>query len=353
MLREWLLFSFLGGPLQVLGHGNMMWPPTWFDPNGTIGLTPGGFMHGDYETAPNMWFTNWTFIPGKPTLDPSLYSMPDFHGSAYEVWDKVHCFTSSGYGDVCPTWYPTYPDRNPWMAPGTAPLFSPCGIAGGNPLGIQGCDYKTTSDGKVVPGTEFCTWGGYSFGPDARDLEWPDAVFTEWERGGTAEVGWAIKANHGGGYSYRLCKVGEDGPGAVTEECFQRTPLKFASEDSWVQYGTDVDSNVVFKANRTTEGTFPPGSEWTMIPIPVCNSTDMGWLNPDCPNGFEFPPRGTGLHGLGEVVWAPGAVFFQWTLMDQVVVPKDLEPGDYVLSFRWDNEATPQVWNACSNVRLI
>ena len=37
-------------------------------------------MHGDYETAPNMWFTNWTFIPGKPTLDLSLYSMPDFHG---------------------------------------------------------------------------------------------------------------------------------------------------------------------------------------------------------------------------------------------------------------------------------
>ena len=108
MLPEWLLFSFLG-PLQVLGHGNMMWPPTWFDPNGTIGLTPGGFMHGDYETAPNMWFTNWTFIPGKPTLDPSLYSMPDFHGSAYEVWDKVHCFTSSGYGDVCLIWYPTYP----------------------------------------------------------------------------------------------------------------------------------------------------------------------------------------------------------------------------------------------------
>mgnify|MGYP001428471653 CR=1 FL=1 len=138
-----------------------------------------------------------------------------------------------------------------------------------------------------------------------RALEWPDAVSIEWVRGDKAEVGSAIKANHGGGYSYRLCKVGEDGPGAVTEECFQRTPLKFASEDSWVQYGSDLESNVVFKANRTTEGTYPPGSEWTMIPIPVCNSTDMGWLNADCPRGFEFPPRGTGLHGLGEVVWAP------------------------------------------------
>merc|ERR1711971_1460962 len=51
MFLERLLFSLLGA-LSVHGHGNMMWPPTWFDPNGTIGLTPGGFMHGDYETAP-------------------------------------------------------------------------------------------------------------------------------------------------------------------------------------------------------------------------------------------------------------------------------------------------------------
>ena len=63
----------------------------------------------------------------------------------------------------------------------------------------------------------------------------------------------------------------------------------------------------------------------------------MGWLNPDCLNGFEFPPRGTGLHGLGETVWAPGAVFFQWTLMDEVEVPANLVPGEYVLSFRYRN----------------
>ena len=31
------------------------------------------------------------------------------------------------------------------------------------------------------------------------------------------QVGWGIIANHGGGYSYRLCKEGED----LTEECFQ------------------------------------------------------------------------------------------------------------------------------------
>ena len=103
-----------------------------------------------------------------------------------------------------------------------------------------------------------------------------------------------------------------------------------------MQYGWDETKRVTFKANRTTEGTYPAGSEWTMNPIPVCNSTDMGWLNPDCLNGFEFPPRGTGLHGLGETLWAPGAVFFQWTLMDEVAVPANLVPGEYVLSFRSD-----------------
>ena len=203
MLHTSLLLYILG-PLSVLGHGNMMWPPTWFDPNGTVGLTPGGFMHGEYDTAPNMWYSNWTFIPGEPTLDPSLYSMPDFHGDAYKVWDKVHCFTSIGETDVCPTWYPTSFERNPWMVPGNAEVFSPCGIAGGNPYGIEGCDYKNG---------DFCTWGGYSFGPDARDLDWKDAVWTEWPRGEKVEVGWGLKANHGGGYSYRLCKVGEGGPG--------------------------------------------------------------------------------------------------------------------------------------------
>ena len=106
------------GPLSVLGHGALMWPPSWFDPNGTVGLTPGGFMAGEYKTAPNMWYTNWTFIPGEPTLDPSLYGMPDFHGDAYKVWDKKACFTDPGNQDVCPTWYPTNADRNPWMAPG-------------------------------------------------------------------------------------------------------------------------------------------------------------------------------------------------------------------------------------------
>ena len=30
-----------------------------------------------------------------------------------------------------------------------------------------------------------------------------------------------------------------------------------------------------------------------------------------------------------------------------------LEPGEYVLSWRWDCELTAQVWNACSDVTIV
>jgi len=325
-------------------HGNMMWPPSWFDPNGEVGLSPGGFFDfAKIEVPPVMWFSNWTFIPGEPTLHPSLYTVPDFHGDSYTVWDRASCVDYLSSDNTCKAWYPVNPSHNPWMAPGSAPNFSPCGIEGGNPFGC----------GDVEDGGE-CPGGGSSRGRDARNMDWPQAIGTLWERGSRADVGWGMIANHGGGYSYRLCKVGEDGPGGVTEECFQKTPLRFASEYSWVQYGWDEETRVVFTANRTTEGTYPPGSEWTMNPIPVCNSTAMGWLDPSCPDGTEFAPRGPGLQGVGEHYDGDyHAPDFLWTLMDEVEVPMELETGEYVLSFRWDCEATPQIWSACSNIVII
>ena len=39
-------------------------------------------------------------------------------------------------------------------------------------------------------------------------------------------------------------------------------------------------------------------------------------------------------------------------MVDEVVVPP-LPAGDYVLGFRWDCEATSQVWSSCADVRLV
>merc|ERR1711971_800760 len=117
-------------------------------------------------------------------------------------------------------------------------------------------------------------------------------------------------------YWYRLCKMPHGGIKDVTEECFQQTPLEFEGEDQWVVYRADAHSGhrTRVSANRTTEGTFPPGSMWTMNPLFPAVETD--------PADHE--------HGQGEVI-------------DYVKVPETLEPGLYILGFRWDCKCSPQV----------
>merc|ERR1719221_594864 len=118
--------------------------------------------------------------------------------------------------------YPTdYTRTMPWRAPGTARVDSPCGILGGN---RGGCP-----DGS--PSHEGCAGGGWGRGPDARSLNYPDVVTTEWERGSVVEAIWGLEANHGGGYSYRLCKRPASGNMMeLTEECFQQNVLEFVGD---------------------------------------------------------------------------------------------------------------------------
>jgi len=43
---------------------------------------------------------------------------------------------------------------------------------------------------------------------------------------------------------------------------------------------------------------------------------------------------------------------FKFNIIDKVQVPVDLIPGEYVLSFRWDTEQTPQVWANCADITV-
>ena len=67
---------------------------------------------------------------------------------------------------------------------------------------------------------------------------------------------------------------------------------------------------------RTTTGTTPQGSEWTKINLPKTLKR------------------------------------LEWAFRDLVEVPESLEAGEYVLSFRWDCQQSPQVWNACANIHV-
>jgi hypothetical protein len=183
---------------------------------------------------------------------------------------------------------------NPWRKPGSIPIQKPCGHVGGK---------------------------------DGRDL--PMTTPTVVKAGGDLEVAWAINANHGGGYSYRLCPSSP----TATEECFQKTILRASASNrdtAFIQQGEDKSSRQQIPMMRLTNGTFPEGSEWTRNPIPDRDD--------------YFPAPAPGLVGHGP---------FPWSIVESYAVPAELAPGPYLLSWRWDCEGSPQIWLNCADVTVV
>jgi len=276
-----------------------------------------------------MWFNNYTFLaPNTATMEPD---------------SPLRTF---------PVVYPPEEYRvNPWWAPGFAgPVHSPCGIGGGNPYGCPAHGKNATD----------CPGGGYGYGPDARNAYQAgdfDPQTTVWEAGSVQDVMWNIKANHGGGYAYRLCMVPPEGVTGITEACFQQGHLEFVGDKSWAQYGPDFKNRTEFTAVRTSKGTWPPNSSWTKNPIPACRAPDGGVFTDDSDEckktgGFQFTPPAPDLHGYGEYISSNFASTFGFNIVDKVQIPANLQPGKYVLSFRWDCEQTSQIWNTCADIEV-
>jgi len=173
---------------------------------------------------------------------------------------------------------------------------------------------------------------------DARDVDFPEVVTSTYRSGSVIETVWGISANHGGGYSYRLCRLPANGKTDITEECFQKTPLRFEGTKQAIQFYNGT--RVYFEGMKTSNGTYPPGSEWMRNPIPACKPHGEPSTSPGCPDGTQFEPPvpeafGFGVYRLDNVA---GKWYFEWSIVDRVVLPPGLEPGLYVLGFRWDTE---------------
>lgn len=184
----------------------------------------------------------------------------------------------------------------------------------------------------------------------------------------------AVSANHAGGYSWRLCK--DDGN--VSEACFQQNTLRFAGSKQWIYFANQEWSEIPLV--KVSQGTFPEGSEWARFPVPSCvqcnPATECGTPLPampggdpksdwnqqvncnaachgstvskttgTCPGSSQFPEPIPGMSGFGKSIW-------EWSVVDQVVVPHNLEPGDYLLSWRWDCEQSDQVFQNCADIRI-
>ena len=48
----------------------------------------------------------------------------------------------------------------------------------------------------------------------------------------------------------------------------------------------------------------------------------------------------------------PGVDFHSYAVEDDLVVPADAKPGAYILGWRWDCEATSQIWSNCADVTI-
>ena len=269
ILSSVLLASFLVLP-RARAHTSLLLPHSWHDPGGALGLADPKqscnqdvILRLDYipvTESPSgncFWMTYNTVIPGERTLAPSMRTFPQL-----ETNDD-----------------PSY-DKHPWLAPGTAPVYSPCGAYYGNPYGCTSAPLGEVSLEAIKNGDveEECN-GDHAekpYGPLAEDYYtspgFADVVTTEWKAGSVAEVAFYLSGNHGGGYSYRLCKAPEEGMGGLTEECFQQSHLEFFGDKQWIHYNREDGSRTVIEVDalRTKEGTFPEGSQWTRHPVPAC-----------------------------------------------------------------------------------
>ena len=127
-----------------------------------------------------------------------------------------------------------------WRAPGAAPVFDSCGMAGGHkpPQGSFGGIYVNTSHAKL--------------GDKGSEVLPKAPSGTIWTAGTAVEVSWTIEANQcvinyskvciamsrlyltqsclhclsGGGYQYRLAPAGSP----LTEETFRKMPLAFVGQ---------------------------------------------------------------------------------------------------------------------------
>ena len=82
----------------------------------------------------------------------------------------------------------------------------------------------------------------------------------------------------------------------------------YASDTSYIQYGSNRTNRTAFPALRVSQGTSPNGSAWTKNPIPPCAGADGAPVqSPEDCVGPMFKPILPGLYGDGPgvcITWA-------------------------------------------------
>jgi hypothetical protein len=196
-----------------------------------------------------------------------------------------------------------------------------------------------------------------------------DLYQTVWTRGAVEKTRWEITAQHGGGYIYQLCKASSNKD--ITEECFASNPLEFAKPYTQRMIFSDPSKDYDLNMTVVAEG---GGTGWAFNPFIYSSNAPCDWNpsvtgehckwnckkcgapwyaadgacpDPNCGHHKELPS--TINYGKGVKYPVHGGN----TIEDSVVVPTSIPVGEYVLRWRWDCEASSQVWTTCSDITIV
>ena len=149
-------------------------------------------------------------------------------------------------------------------------------------------------------------------------------------QGQTIDVTWCVNADHGGVYSYRLC----DDPDIV-KKFYEATPLTKAEQlaaEQCFQEGIlrcdDVDGNDCGLEPRCQ-------ADWGCAADPGKYFHCQGDYG-----GYSCKNTGESCQG-GSVV------------RRKVKIPSDFNPGQTILSWRWDSDETTEVFAACADISIV
>jgi|EP01047_Picozoa_sp_COSAG01_P067162 hypothetical protein len=82
-----------------------------------------------------------------------------------------------------------------------------------------------------------------------------------------------------------------------------------------------------------------------MNPLPYSNSRSPPEFAPPCNETVDRTKSDTGR--------CSGRDPYDVLILDELKVPADISPGEYVLGLRWDCEKSAQIWQSCSDLTIV
>jgi hypothetical protein len=169
------------------------------------------------------------------------------------------------------------------------------------------------------------------------------------------------KTDHLPSPAWQATQTQKDAYSACVWACFQDTVLDFVPNSQKLQYKNNDTLYVNMNARSKSNNTLPVGSVWREMPIPDTNQITLGdegqclsdainsFSNDDAKEKFLADFGSEENCDRGSIMHAPR----NWHIMDKVKVPSNIEPGEYLVSWRWECYKADQLWSNCADVEIV